>query len=282
MKTGLIMEGGAMRGLFTAGITDVFAENNIEFDGAIGVSAGAAFGCNIKSRQPQRAARYNIKYCRDRRYYGLGSLIFTGDLFGADFCYHKIPEKLDIFDCDAFKKNPMEFYAVCTDIKTGNAVYKKCESADGDFIEWIRASASLPLVSRIVEVEGRKLLDGGISDSVPLKYFENIGYTNNVVILTRPKGYRKEQNKMMPLIRHALNDYPNMVNAIENRHNMYNAEMDYIEEKERRGEVLVLRPKNTLPVNRTSRNRKKLIETYNAGRNVGKENIDKIKGFLTK
>ena len=196
MKTGLIMEGGAMRGLFTTGITDIMLENNITFDGAIGVSAGAAFGCNFKSMQIGRAVRYNVKYCKDKRYCSIRSLLLDGNLFGKDFCYHEIPEKLDIFDNEAFNNNPMPFYVVCTDVVTGKAVYKRFDRVDENFLEWVRASASLPWVSEIVEVDGLKLQDGGMTDSIPLKYFESIGYDRNIVILTQPKGYVKKKTSV--------------------------------------------------------------------------------------
>ncbi len=282
MKTGLIMEGGAMRGLFTAGITDIMMENDISFDGAIGVSAGAAFGCNFKSGQIGRAARYNIKYCRDKRYCSMWSLLTTGNLFGTEFCYHEIPEKLDLFDNDAFSRNPMPFYIVCADVLTGEPVYKKYDKADKDFAEWVRASASLPLVSKIVEVGGYKLLDGGIVDSIPLKYFESIGYGRNVVILTQPKGYVKEKTSSMWLIKKALKNYPKMIDAVQNRHIMYNDTVRYIEEKEKNGEVLVLRPDSALPVKRTTHNPEKLKEVYEEGRRIGMENLEKIKEFLKK
>ena len=169
MKKGLIMEGGAMRGMFTAGVIDVLMENKIIFDGAIGVSAGAAFGSNIKSGQIGRAIRYNLKYCRDKRYCSLYSLFKTGNLYGADFCYRILPTKLDIFDTKSFNKNPMEFYAVCTDVLTGKPVYKKIDAMEENYLEWFRASASMPLVSEIVKIGDLSLLDGGISDSVPLQ-----------------------------------------------------------------------------------------------------------------
>lgn len=282
MKTGLILEGGAMRGLFTAGVTDVMMENGIEFDGAVGVSAGAAFGCNYKSGQIGRAARYNIKYCNDKRYCSLRSLIFTGNLFGADFCYHELPEKLDLFDNDAFNKNPMEFHVVCTDVFTGKPFYKKCDVADSDFPEWIRASASLPLVSKIVEVGGHKLLDGGISDSIPIKYFEGLGYNKNVIVLTQPKGYIKEKAGMMFLIRKSLKKYPEMIKAIENRHIMYNETIKYIEEKEKSGEVFVIRPAVNLPIKRTSNDPEKLREVYETGRQICEEQLEKLKEYLNK
>ena len=218
MKTGLVLEGGAMRGLFTAGVIDVMMENGIDFDGMIGVSAGAAFGCNYKSRQPGRALRYNLKYCNDPRYCSYRSLFKTGDMFGADFCYHQIPEELDPFDVEAYENSPMEFHLVCTDVVTGQPVYHQCGSIDNNMLEWLRASASMPLVSRIVRVEGFRLLDGGVSDSIPLKHFEEIGYDRNVVILTQPPGYVKKPNRMLPMIRLAMMNYPRFVDAVAHRH----------------------------------------------------------------
>lgn len=282
MKKGLIMEGGAMRGMFTAGVIDVMMENNIEFDGAVGVSAGAAFGCNYKSKQIGRVIRYNTKYCRDKRYCSLWSLVFTGNLYGADFCYHEMPEKLDIFDNDTFDNNPMEFYLVCTDILTGKAVYKKCEKVDYECLEWMRASASMPLASKIVEVGGYKLLDGGVADSVPIKYFESIGYDRNIIILTQPGSYVKKKNSIMPVIKLALKKYPKLIEAMENRHEMYNETIKYICEKEKKGEVFVIRPEERLPVGRVERDPEKLKITYELGRKAALKNLEKMKSFLEK
>ena len=160
MKRGLVLEGGAMRGLFTAGIIDVMMEAGIEPDGLIGVSAGAAFGCNYKSRQPGRAIRYNKRFARDKRYCSWQSWLKTGNLYNAEFGYSIIPTRYDIFDDKAFEDNPMEFYAVCTDVETGNAVYKKLDKSGQLTYDWIRASASMPLASKVVELEGMKVLDG--------------------------------------------------------------------------------------------------------------------------
>ena len=281
MKKGLILEGGAMRGLFTAGVIDVLMEEKILFDAIIGVSAGAAFGCNYKSGQIGRARRYNIMYCRDKRYCSLHSLITTGDLYGADFCYRELPEELDIFDNEAFEKNPMEFYVVCTDVKTGKAVYKKIEEAK-ESLQWFRASASMPLVSRVVEIDGEKYLDGGISDSIPVKFFEKEGFSKNVVVLTRPKGYIKKKSSFMPLIRYAMRKIPKMAEAIENRHKIYNETTAYIEEIEKKGELLVIRPPEPLPVKRTEKNPENLEKAYQAGREEAKKRIEEIKEFLSK
>ena len=280
MKTGLVLEGGAMRGLFSAGVMDVLMEHQIAFDGAIGVSAGAAFGCNYKSRQPGRVIRYNTEYARDPRYCSLRSLFKTGDLFGADFCYHELPNKLDPFDTEAFQQNPMEFYVVCTDVLTGEAVYQKCGIADDECFEWLRASASMPLVSRTVEIGGRRMLDGGIADSIPLRYFEQIGYNKILVILTQPEGYRKKKNKALPLIRLSFRQYPKMVEALEKRHKKYNDTLAYVKKREREGAVLVLRPQDSLSIGRVEPNPERMRQVYDCGRKVALQSLEQIEAFL--
>lgn len=280
MKTGLVLEGGAMRGMFTVGVTDVLMENGLEFDGLIGVSAGAAFGCNVKSGQPGRALRYNMAYCRDSRYCSFRSLRKTGDLFGVDFCYHEIPEKLDIFDEKAYKENPLSFYVVCTDVETGKAVYHLCENDVKKDIQWMRASASMPLAARIVEIDGGKYLDGGVADSIPLRYFQSIGYEKNLVILTQPKGYVKTKNKVLPLMKRALKDYPDFISTATHRHEVYNATLAYIEEQEQCGNTLVIRPAASLPVGRVEHSPEKIREAYNLGRQSAEESLENIKSFL--
>lgn len=279
MATGLVMEGGAMRGLFTAGVIDVMMENGVEFDGSIGVSAGACFGCNYKSRQIGRALRYNINYCKDKRYCSVTSLIKTGDMFGADFCYNIIPNELDLFDYEAFKNNPMTFYAVATDVNTGKPVYKKIDVCNETDLEWIRASASMPLVSRIVEIGGRKLLDGGISDSIPLRAFEKIGYEKNVVILTQPKSYKKTPNKAIGAMKLALKKYPELIKAMEQRHIMYNKETRYAFSQQEKGKALVICPDEPLPIGRIEHDPDVLMKVYNIGRKKATEMLSDIKAF---
>ena len=280
MKKGLILEGGAMRGLFSAGVMDVLMENGVEFDGLIGVSAGACFGCNYKSRQIGRALRYNTAYCADPRYCSFRSLIKTGDLYGAEFCYHYLPRKLDPFDEAAFNANPMEFYVVCTDVESGKAVYRPLNQANGSYMEWIRASASMPLVSRMVELEGRKYLDGGIADSVPLKYFESIGYARNIVVLTQPVDYLKSPNKLLPLMKMRLRKYPKLIETIANRHRVYNETSRYIRQREQDGSLLVIRPDEKLPVGRVEHDPEKLRLAYELGRRAAERRIDEIKAYL--
>lgn len=271
-----------MRGLFSAGVMDVMMENGIRFDGIIGVSAGAAFGVNYKSGQMGRALRYNTRYCHDKRYCGIGSLLRTGNLFNTEFCYNEVPLKLDVFDFDAFERDPTAFYITCTDVESGKPVYHEyCGRKDHGF-DWIRASASLPVVSQIVEIDGLKLLDGGIADSIPVAYFERIGYIKNVVILTQPQGYRKEKNQLLPLIRVKYRHYPNLVKALEVRHLMYNAELDLIQEQERRGDLFVIRPHSSLPVKRMEKDPAKLKTCYEMGRQAAETARERLLAFLKK
>lgn len=269
-----------MRGLFTCGILDVFMEQGIEFAGAVGVSAGACFGCNIKSRQPGRALRYNLRFAHDKRYCSVQSLIKTGNMYNADFCYRAIPDELDLFDYEALKKNPMEFYMAVTDIKTGKPVYPKLTDGSRKELEWMRASASMPLVSRPVEIDGGEYLDGGMTDSVPLQFLESVGYKRNVVILTQPRSYVKSPNKLMWLMRIALRKYPKLLDAMANRHKMYNDETRYVFEQEKLGNVLVLCPDEPLGISRTEKDTSELQRVYDMGRKLALERLDEIKKFL--
>ena len=279
MKKGLVLEGGAMRGLFTAGIIDVMMEAGVEPDGLIGVSAGAAFGCNYKSRQPGRAIRYNTRFAKDARYSGLKSLLTTGDYFNAQFGYHIVPYQYDLFDVETFEQNPMEFIVVCTDVLTGQAVYHKMDRVDYDELEWLRASASMPLASKVVEVAGRKLLDGGVADSIPLAYFESIGYDRNVVILTQPEGYVKHRTKLMPLMRIGLRHYPEMIQAMDRRYLMYNHELEFVRQAERERRCLVIRPDEKLPIGHISHDPEEMKRVYQIGREMGDRYIERIKAF---
>ena len=280
MKTGLVLEGGGMRGLFSAGVMDVMMEHGIRFDGIVGVSAGATFGCNYKSHQPGRVLRYNIRFKDDPRYMGLRSLLRTGDLVGAEFSYHTMPNELDVFDCETYNNDPTEFHVVCTDAETGEPVYHRIDVMEDDGLEWIRASASMPLVSRPVALGAHLLLDGGIADSIPLRYFQGQGFGRNVVILTQPKGFFKRRTKLMPLFHLFMRRYPAIVRAMSRRHMMYNDELAYLSEQERRGNILLICPQDTLPIGRTEQKEAKMRRVYGMGRQTGREMIQTIKDFL--
>lgn len=280
MKTGLVLEGGGMRGLFSAGVMDVMLEHGIRFDGIVGVSAGATFGCNYKSHQLGRVLRYNIRFKDDPRYMGLRSLLRTGDLVGAEFSYHTLPNELDVFDFDTFINDPAEFHVVCTDVETGEPVYHRIDDMDDEGLDWIRASASMPLVSRPVSLGGHLLLDGGISDSIPLRYFQGQGFDRNVVILTQPKGFFKRRTKLMPLFHLFMRRYPAIVQAMSRRHLMYNDELSYLDDQERRGNILLICPQDTLPIGRTEQKEAKMRHVYGMGRQTGEDMIQTIKDFL--
>ena len=281
-KTGLVMEGGAMRGMFTAGVLDVMMENGIDFDGAMGVSAGAVFGCNFKSKQIGRSIRYNLRFCDDPRYCSLESLMKTGDLYGVQFCYDEIPNKLDPVDVKTYRENPMPFYAVCTNIETGKAIHKRLDNGDARDMEYFRASASMPVVSRIVEVDGYKLLDGGITDSIPLLSMERRGYPRNVVILTQPLGFVKKKSGMLPLLRVTMRDYPYTIKAMEVRHIRYNRQAAYVRQQELAGSAFVIRPPHSLDISRTEHDPAELRRVYDIGRAEIESRLTEMKAFLAK
>jgi predicted patatin/cPLA2 family phospholipase len=280
MKAGLVLEGGGMRGLFSAGVMDVMMENGIRFDGIVGVSAGATFGCNYKSHQIGRVLRYNVQFKDDPRYMGLRSLLRTGDLVAAEFSYHTLPKELDVFDAETFDQDPAEFHIVCTDALTGEPVYHRIEKMSDEEFDWIRASASMPLVSRPVKLDGRLLLDGGISDSIPLRYFQSQGFERNVVILTQPKGFYKKKTRLMPLFHLFMRRYPAIVRAMSKRHLMYNDELAYLEEQERQGNILLICPQDTLPIGRTEQDETRMRRVYSMGRDKGEEMLSAIKTFI--
>ena len=280
LKTGIVLEGGAMRGMFTAGVLDVFLENNINVDGVIGVSAGTTFGCNFKSKQAGRTIRYNMRFAGDKRYCSLHSLITTGDLYNADFCYNQIPNVLDIYDLETYRKNPVKFYVVASDCETGLPVYKELETCDENDLKWMRGSASMPLASRIVDVDGYKLLDGGMTDSIPIKKFEEMGYNRNIVILTQPRDYVKKPASLLGLMKIFLRKYPKLVEAMKNRHIVYNNETEYVFGKADRGELLAICPKAPLAISRTEKNPDELKRVYEEGRIVALERLAEVKEFL--
>ena len=280
MKTGLVLEGGAMRGLFTAGILDVLLEADVAFDGVVGVSAGAAFGINFVSRQLGRTIRYNKRFAHEWRYCSLRSWLTTGDLFGAEFAYHVVPEQLDPFDCETFEQSKTAYHLVCTDVRTGKAVYQQLNKGGHETYDWVRASASMPMVSKPVRIGEHLLLDGGVADSIPLAFFENEGYERNVVILTQPEGYIKGHNKLMPLMRIALRNYPAMVHALDVRHVMYNQQLELVRQRELEGKALVIRPTEKLDIGHISHDPDEMQAVYDIGRKEGKKQLERIQECL--
>ncbi len=280
MKTGLVLEGGAMRGMYTAGVLDILNENDIKVDGVIGVSAGVIHGVNYVSNQKGRSIRYTLKYRRDKRYMSIKSLLKTGNMVETDFCYHQIPEKLDVYDNEAFKNSGIDFYAVCSNVETGLPEYIKCTDVFQQ-MDVIRASASMPFFSRIVETESMKLLDGGVCDSVPVKKFMEMGYDRLIVVLTKTKGYLPKAASASTAKR-IYKDYPKFADAIITRRIRYYENLNYVNEMENNGEILVVRPSYEVNISRTEKNLARIWEMYNLGREDAKDKLEDIKLWVQK
>ena len=279
-KTGLVLEGGGMRGMYTCGILDVLMEKRIYVDGMVGVSAGIAFGCNYKSHQAGRALRYNVRFARDKRYSGIMSLLKTGNYYNAYFAYKLVPTHYDVFDYNVFEETPMECYAVCFDVNSGEGVYQKLTHVDNEFFEWIRASASMPVVAQPVEVGGRLLLDGGLADSIPLEFMINKGYQRNIVILTREEGYRKTAEHGMWLMKPLLRKWPKVIEALQKRPAHYNMQLQKVREQERAGNAFVFRPLKPLNVSRTTHDAAEMNRVYQQGREEALQRLDELKRFI--
>lgn len=279
MKTGLVLEGGGKRGIYTAGVLDVFLENGISFDGVIGVSAGAIHGCSYVSEQMGRSIRYNLKYGNDYRFMSFLSWLLTGNVVDTKFCYHTLPEKLDPFDNQTFMNSKTDFYVVCSNVETGKPEYILCKDMVKE-IDYLRASASLPFVSRIVKLNGKKYLDGGITDSIPFAAFKEMGYDKLVVITTRPKLYRKKPFIWTWLAKLRYKKYPKFIEAILNRHKMYNQEVEKLQKLEESGEVLVIRPSRLVKISKMEKDLGKVDEMYRLGREDAYQMLDNVLGYL--
>lgn len=278
-KTGLILEGGAKRGIYTAGVLDVFLENGINFDGVIGVSAGAIHGCSFVSKQIGRSIRYNMKYGNDYRFMSFRSLLLSGNIVDTKFCYHDLPEKLDPFDNKTFMESNTNFYIVVSNLETGQPEYIHCKDLFKE-IDYLRASASMPFVSKIVCLNDKKYLDGGICDSIPLQAAKNLGFTKNIVIATRPIGYIKKPFRLKWLANLIYRKYPKFIQALINRHTMYNNEVKDIENLAKKEEIILIRPSKFINISKMESNLDIVKEMYELGRNDALNMLNQVKQFL--
>lgn len=278
MKTGLVLEGGGVRGIYTAAVLDVFLEYNIQFEGVIGVSAGAIHGCSYLSRQHGRSLRYYQNYCSDPRFMSIQSWIKTGDVVGAKFCYDTIPNELDLYDYEAFNQNPSSFYVVCTNVETGKAEYFRLTDMKRD-IDYMRASASLPYFSKLVELDGKKYLDGGCSDSIPLEEFEKRGYQRNVVVLTRDESYQKKDEFKL-LAKLVYRKFPKFVQALLNRAKVYAQQVHFVKQRELEGSAFVIRPSIPLEIGRLEKDPEAVQKIYDVGRKDALAKIDELLNWL--
>ncbi|MFC0322879.1 patatin family protein [Gallibacterium melopsittaci] len=279
MKVGLVLEGGAMRGLYTAGVLDVFLEENIKVDGIVGVSAGVLFGVNYPSKQKGRVLRYNLQYLNDPRYISLRSLFTTGNIVNKEFAFYNLPINLDPFDEQTFIESNIDFYATLTNVDTGEAEYVKLKRPFAE-MEVLRATSAMPFVSKIVEIDGKRYLDGGIADSIPLEKCRQLGYDKIIVILTRPLEYRKK--KTHPCLFKAFYwQYPHLVEKLAHRYLDYNQKVEQIIEANKRQEIFVIRPSQTLPIKRIEKDLNKIQAMYDLGINDAKQILPELRQYLS-
>ena len=284
MKIGLVLEGGAMRGMYTAGVLDTFMNNNIKVDGIVGVSAGALFGANYFSNQLGRALRYNKKYCKDKRYISINSLIKTGNIINKDFAFYEITNNLDPFDDDIFKKNNKDYYVVVTNVINGKPEYINIKNSVVDNLEFLRATSAMPFVSQMVEIDNNKYLDGAISDSIPYEFFMKLGYDKIIVVLTQHYEYKKKpySKSVKKVIDLKYRNYPLLKEKIKNRYKNYNKELENIKKLEKEDKLFVIRPSKELDIKRLESDENKLQEVYDLGVLDCKNCLNELKMYLNK
>ena len=281
MKVGLVLEGGGMRALFTAGVLDALLDiKELDIDGIVGVSAGALFGVNYVSGQKERAIRYNKKYARDKRYMGFYSWITTGNAVNEEFAFYEIPFKLDVFDQEKFKQSKIDFYVVMTNVESGKPQYVLIKDVFKQ-MEYLRATSALPFASKIIEINGKKYLDGGISDSIPIDYCEGLGYDKIILVLTRPKNTHKE-DKLNFLYKLVYRKYPNLVERLINMGKDYEVVLKKIKDLENKNKIFVIRPPEVLKIGRLEKNEDKIQNVYDIGLNTGIKEKENLLKYLNK
>ncbi len=279
-QAGLVLEGGGMKGIYTAGVLDFFLDKEMEFSSCYGVSAGACHLCNFLSKQKKRGYRIGINYLDNKRYCSPYNFFTTGDLFGTDMCYDLIPNYLDPYDYDTFNKYEGKAYAVVTNIRTGEAEYLQLQDMHRD-IQAVRASSSMPLVSRNVKIGNELYLDGGAADSIPIKKSISDGNEKNVVILTKETGYRRKPSSSLSLIKARYVRYPKVYELMKERHREYNDTLRYLEEQEKEGKAFVIRPKRISEVGRVEKDAEKLKALYEEGYKDAQESYAEILKYLS-
>ncbi len=283
-KTALVLEGGAMRSLYTSGVLDVLMQNNIEVDAVIGVSAGALTGANYISKQIGRSANINIKYCDNSKYIGLKALKQSKGLFGFNYLFNEIPEKENPFDEKTFNSNKCEFIVGATNCKTGKTEYFKQDIWEDKTKKIIQASSSMPLVSNMVDIDGIKYLDGAIECNIPIEWALENNYRKIIVVLTRDENYVKKSlsNKMKKAYSIVYKKYPELIKTMCNRPEAYNNLTKKIKELEKQGRVLVLRPSSPIEVARLEKDKEKLKKLYEIGKNETNNKLEQIIEYIEK
>lgn len=275
-----MLEGGGMRGVYSAGVMEFFLEQELFFPYVIGVSAGACNAASYLSKQLGRNKKVNIDFISDPRYLSWRNYYKHRQLFGMDFIFDEIPNRLVPFDYETFYKNPSEFVIGTTDCHTGEPIYFKKTDYGDQVLPILKASSSLPFVAPEIEYEGRTLLDGGISDPIPIKKAEMDGFKKNIVILTQNEHYRKTPSKFHYLVRRKYRHYPGLVEALKERYKKYNNTLHYIEKQQEKGDIFILRPLEPMKVGRMERSPEKLSILFEQGYTDAKNSYTNLKSWL--
>lgn len=280
MKTGLVLEGGGMRGLYTIGVLDAMMEYGIWVDYVVGVSAGACSGVSYVSKQQYRSYRIDEKYLQDKRYVSVRNFIKTRSMFGMDFIFSEIPNKLEVFDEQEFLKSSMEFEAGVTDVETGESVFFGKQESKDDMCNILCASCSIPLFAPVVEFRGRNYLDGGTSNPIPVKQALKNGCEKIIVVRTRDRTYRKTPESGRMLYRRAFRTAPEMVKCIDRRHTVYNQQVRCCERMAQAGQAFILQPEQPITLSRFENDMRKLDVLYREGWQAVEQQLDAIQAFV--
>ncbi|MEF9840557.1 MAG: patatin family protein [Lachnospiraceae bacterium] len=279
-QVGLILEGGGMRGVYTAGVLDFFLKENIEIQNCYGVSAGLLNGMNYVAKQVGRTYRTVVNYIHDKNYCSVYSLLTTGNFFGTDMLYNRIPNELDPFDYETFANSKSKLTAVYSNADTGQAEYRKLTDIKKEMC-YVQASCSLPLLSRMVSINGTNYLDGGITDSIPIEKAMRDGNKKNIVILTRHDGYQKKEARLQYILGKVL--YPNhkeLLQAGRARHLLYNRQLELVKKQEQMKQAFVIRPEFPVTISRGEKDKTKLKALYEQGYMDAKHHYIDILEFL--
>ncbi|MDV4150056.1 patatin family protein [Clostridium sp. AL.422] len=279
-NTSLILEGGGMRGVYSAGVLDLLLDKGINIKYCIGVSAGACNCVSYISKQKKRNYRVNINYINDKRYLSVRNLIKTGSAFGMDMLFNLIPNELEPFDHETFIKSGTKFFVGATNCETGLPEFYQINDFNKDGYESLKASISLPFVAKVIEYDNKKLMDGGIAAPIPIQKAIDDGIEKHVVILTQHKGYKKSKTKIMPVIKRKYKNHTGLISAMENRYKIYNDTLDLLDRLEEDGKCFIIRPSRPLEVSRFEKDKNKLEDIYNRGYEDAKALSDELIKFL--
>ncbi|SFI73380.1 MULTISPECIES: patatin family protein [unclassified Bacillus (in: firmicutes)] len=274
---GLVLEGGGMKGLYTAGVLEYFMEQNLYFPYVIGVSAGACMAATYLSRQKGRNKKVNTELVSDPRYISFRNFLRKRELFGMDFLFDEVPNKIVPFDFQTFQDGAEQFVIGTTDCETGEAVYYNKHEHGDDILKIIRASSSVPFIAPVVEYDDKRLLDGGITDPIPIQKAQGDGYQKNVVIMTKPAGYKKQPSKLASIAKWLYRQYPNVADRLAQHSEIYNNTISYLYSEEQKENFFVIQPSVQLPVSGLERNQERLVHLYELGYNDAKNQFEQLK-----